>query len=211
MIPNSFPKFFAVLILSLLIACLMVGMTSCSSSKQFNKTENRKDSTITEKQSDSTDYWKSEAIRLESEIKQLQYLSAEFDSTKCPEIVFPEGAALLNKDSVQRLITDLNNALTGVNNKLKINADGSMELSGRLKQIKYSNEKLLKEISEKETVIDSLTKKLAEKKTEVKTEFITVEKKSKTKVLNFWWLFLIGFAAGVIVTYRLIKSNLLNT
>lgn len=200
---HSFARYFFILILSVILACIMVGMTSCTSTKHFQKTENRKDSSTTETKSDSTAYYKAEAIRLESELKQLQYLTAEFDSTKCPEIKFPEGAALLNKDSVQRLVNDLNNALNGVNNKLKVNADGSLELSGRIKQFKYSNEILEKKLLEKTDSIQLLQKKLAEKKTEVKTEYITVEKKSKTKFLNFWWLLAIGIVIGWILRSKI--------
>jgi hypothetical protein len=196
---NSFPKRFATVIFVAIAACLLISFFSCTSTKHVTKAETKYDSTYVETLRDSIRVQAIEMARLELIIRENQFSSVTFDSTRCPKIHFPAGAALLNKDSIQILITDLNNAISGLNNRVKVYADGTIEASGRLKQANYTKETLARTVMQLNRLIDSLRVVNAEKKVQIQTVTITREVRKKTSVFNLWWLISIGLVVGFIM------------
>ena len=192
--------------LSLITIAFLLWMAyGCSHSKNTFQASERNDSSRVLTLEDSLRLVISERNRLQQLYNEQQYLSVQFDSTRCPKIVFPSGTAMLNKDSIQQLVTDLNNAIEGLQNKLQINADGSVLAEGRLKDARYSHQKLLKIISEWQRKYDSLSRVKKEDKQQVITETVVKTEKTKTSFLNFWWLFFCGIPVGAILVLKFKK------
>lgn len=193
----------ALLIIISVIICIFA--SGCKTTKHISSSVINKDSLAIESLKDSVSVLKKEVSKFEQLLKEYEYSSVIFDSTKCPKIIFPEAAALLNKDSVQRLVTDLNNAIEGLNNKVKIYADGSSEYTGRIKQINSEKGRLRQTIASFEKKVDSLQKKLAEKTTQI-TEKIEAKKsdikRSGISIWPFVWTFIIGVALGIFVWWK---------
>lgn len=171
-------------------------LSSCSSSKDLQKTSTNAKEDVLKEVSDSLRVYKSEKLRLEALIRQMEFLAGEFDVTKCPQIVFPKGAAMMDKDSVQKLVNELNQAIddmaSGANNTIKKYADGTIELKGRIKNFKSINEKQSQTITEVTKERDSL--RMAKQKERIIKETVTITKTKhkKTSFLNQWWLFPAG-------------------
>ncbi len=161
------------------LSCNTVKKTS-SDKKEFNYS-------LQQKRIDSIRVLVEENTRLQQELKEAEYATAEFDSTKCPKIVFPACPDFINADSINRLVNDLNNAIEGLNNKVKFYADGSIEYTGRLKQFKYANEKQSITIANLKKVVDSLTAKRSEKNESARV--VTEYKTEYKKVTVFPWYF----------------------
>lgn len=191
----------------LLISLLSWLLTSCTSTKDLHTVTVNKDSIYAETLKDSIRVIKSEKSVLEQELRESQFASVIFDSTRCPKIVFPVGVALLNKDSIQRLVTDLNNAIDGLNNKVKVFADGSFEANGRVKKANYSIDRLGRLILERDATIDSFKQVLSKKKTEVKTDTTTNDLHKKTSFFS-WWIILIiailSFVGGIFFSKKML-------
>ncbi len=168
---------------------------SCTTTKQTTEKKQEYDAASVQRIKDSNQVLRQENLKLEQELKEAEYAIADFDSTDCPEIVIPDCPAMMNADSVNRLVSDLNNAISGLNNKVKFYADGSIEYSGRLKQFKYANEKQSKTIAELSSKTDSLSMALSEAKKNVR--LVTEEKTLYKKTTVFPWYFwlITGFFA----------------
>jgi hypothetical protein len=160
---------------------------SCTTVKKTSSDKKEFDYSLQQRLIDSNRVLREDNIRLQQELRQAEYATAEFDSTKCPKIVFPACPDFVNADSVNRLVNDLNNAIEGLNNKVKFYADGSIEYTGRLKQFKYANEKQSITIANLKKVVDSLTAKRSEKKESVRV--VTEYKTEYKKVTVFPWYF----------------------
>lgn len=181
----SFPRLLSAFIITVVIICMMIGcLSSCTTTKEVNKTSLVKDSTAIKELQDSLHLLRSEKATLEQLLRESEFATVEFDSTRCPQIHFPEGAAMLNKDSVQRLITDLNNSIAGLNNRIRTYADGSREITGRLKSVTYSRDKEVQSRLQLERIVDSLRQVKQKEKVVTHTEIKEVVKRKKVKVLT---------------------------
>lgn len=181
----SFPRLLSAFIITVVIICMMIGcLSSCTTTKEVNKTSLVKDSTAIKELQDSLHLLRSEKATLEQLLRESEFATVEFDSTRCPQIHFPEGAAMLNKDSVQRLITDLNNSIAGLNNRIRTYADGSREITGRLKSATYSRDKEVQSRLQLERIVDSLRQVKQKEKVVTHTEIKEVVKRKKTKLLT---------------------------
>jgi len=129
----------ALISISLLLFVLSIG---CTTQKHIVTAKTNIDSSVIRELQDSVRLLVTEKQGLEQKIHELEFGSVIFDSTRCPQIHFPEGAAMMNKDSVQSLIDQLNESISGMNNKIKRYADGTIEVTGRLKSANYSKDKL---------------------------------------------------------------------
>jgi len=179
--------------LYLIAATIVVAfLFSCTSSRHVVKTETIVDSSATEAYKDSFRVAKEEAIHWRSKYNEQEYNEVEFDSSKCPPpfITIDEHC---NADSVRAVLEGI------YTNKVKVLANGTKEYSGNIARFKFKLEKSEeRELVYKQT-IDSLRMALSEKKIEYKTVTVEKEVKSKTKVLNFWWLLIVGLVAGLFI------------
>lgn len=176
-------------------------LASCTSQKQIltrQLTETR--STLASAQ-DSLAVLTREAARLESELRELQYSILQFDESPCPEIRIPEGAALLNADSVNRLIADLNAALSGANNQLQVYADGSFKAQGRITRFQQDLSRTIRQLQEITRQRDSLVASRQDAKTEEKIVYRDREKIVERTVFP-WWFWLI-VVAGIWLGWRI--------
>lgn len=169
---------------SLLITLFCIIMPGCTTTKEVNKTSLVKDSTAIKELQDSLHLLISEKATLETLLKESEYATVIFDSTRCPEVRLPDCPAMLNKDSVQRLIADLNNSINGLNNRVKTYADGSREISGRLKSATYSRDKEMLTRLQLQRELDSLRQVKQKERVITHTEVKTVEKRKKVKLLT---------------------------
>lgn len=198
-----FPRLFAAFFVTIIMLCLFIGcLSSCTTTKEVNKHSLVKDSSVVKELQDSIRLLISEKAWLEQVLKENEYATVEFDSTRCPQIVFPEGAAMLNKDSIQRLVNDLNNSILGLNNRIRTYADGSREITGRLRSATYSKDKEIQQRLKLEREVDSLRQLKQKEKVVVNTVEKIKEVRKKTKFLNQWWLLPAGFIAGVCFCHR---------
>jgi len=193
------PKTIAQLIIVIATVITIVALSACTTTKKSFTHAVNSDSLHIVSLTDSVNMLKIEYERLEQINRENQFITVVFDSTQCPKIRFPEGAALMNKDSIQKLINNLNDAIDGMNNKINVDANGAIQANGKIKQLTYSKDKLIQIIQEKDKIIDSLGKRKFEDKTDVKKSDVTTITKKKTTFLNFWWLLIVGFAGGYIV------------
>lgn len=183
---------YRIAVVALLLTALAV--VSCTSEKQVlsrQLTETR--STLASAQ-DSLAVLTREAARLESELRELQYSILQFDESPCPEIRIPEGAALLNADSVNRLIADLNAALSGANNELQVYADGSFKAQGRIARFQQDLSRTIRQLQEVTRQRDSLAASRKDAKTEEKIVYRDREKIVERTVFPWWFWLIVGVA-----------------
>lgn len=192
--------------LLLILLCLVVILFSCTTTKSVQKNSTSTDLTNVQELRDSIHMLESEVETLSQTINESEYVSAEFDSTKCPDIRLPGCPAMLNKDSVNQLIADLNNAISGMRNQVKISADGSVEANGRLKSVKYQKDKQEQTISELQRTIDSLKSVQQISTVSVKTNTSSEHMELKRKLLTNWWLYLLAFVLGWLSCMQFRKS-----
>lgn len=190
----------------ILIILSALYLTGCASSKHTNRQYRQSDSTMVENLQAELRTMRTERDHFEARVKELETGTVEFDTTPCPAI--PEiHCPGLNTDSVNKIINNLNNLYAGAMNKVKVAADGSMELSGRLKSYRYQNERQAELLADKERTIDSLQKLVSEKKVETST----VEKIVDKEVKRFqWWLLVVGIILGWLLKKYWTKLNPLN-
>lgn len=184
----------------LLAFALMFLLSSCVSTKDVAKSTEQIMSERIVELTDSSRVLQSEISRLTSEIRELQYSGVVFDVSRCPQIHFPEGIALMNKDSIQRLINDLNNAISQQTNRVSILADGTIQAEGKLKSASVTKDKLIKTVQELQHTIEALRLVKQKEKQTVITKTVTITKHKRTVPL--WWLYVICFGLGYFVCYR---------
>jgi hypothetical protein len=194
-------KLYKIRLLTFLLLLCIFGMVAlfagCTSTKNLEKQKEEVRIKQTRELIDSLDFYKKEVLRIESELRESEYNTVTFDSTKCPEVHIPDCPGMANNDTVQKLILDLNSAINKMNlmeNKIKTYADGSVEASGRIKMFKRENEKLSRFTIEQQKIIDSL-RSIKQKDVAV-VETVKEEKKLDKKTSwGLWWLWLlIGFS-----------------
>ncbi|CAL7961522.1 membrane hypothetical protein [Gammaproteobacteria bacterium] len=185
---------------AILVIVLVMVIQSCTSTKKFSQVTDTASEVRIETLQDSLSVIKQEKEHLENLIREMEFTSVIFDSTRCPEIPrLPEGIAMLNKDSVQELIDKYNYIINGLSNKIVIASDGSITASGRIKQLQRTTDKLLQTIADKDKRYDSLLKTKQEVKQENKHEQTKIASSKKVTFLNFWWLLVIGTIIGFII------------
>lgn len=180
----------AILVILLFLAtCFLT--SGCGYQRKLQKLSHEKDSVVTSIR-DSTSHVISEIKKThDSETKQLKNTIAEFDYTPCPDVVIDSNC---NKDSLVKIIRILEARVREQNSTIKVNADGSYELQGKIRSLNFINEFFSKENDVLWKRNDSLSKVKQENKTQV-TETVKT-KDVQTKVKFPWWLIAIGFVGG---------------
>lgn len=182
---------------------------SCTSTKKVATTTNETSESKTAN-IDSIVKVKSDSLRLLYEEKQRQFetgvifMNTQLDSL-CQMVINELQAGVLEGDErADSLLQALRKIIRPVN-VIKVNRDGSFEASGQIQsfnlkisewQKRYDSLRVEKERS------DSLNKALSEQN---KTILSKTNLDKKTKVLNFWWLFLIGFVAGIFIDRKFLS------
>lgn len=177
------------LILVIIIMVLLLLATACSTQKHIVSTKATVDSTAINEKDSIIRVLTQDNQRLTSEIHELQYAGVTFDTSGQHPVYIIEGEAACNVDSILALLHD-------ANNKVKIYADGTIEANGRLKSAYYSKDKANRFIIELQRINDSL--RAVKQKEEIRyiTNTVTVDRQVKRSLLNFWWLFMIGFISA---------------
>jgi hypothetical protein len=162
--PNGYDCFLLFLVL---VIVLVIGLTSCTSTKEVTKRVELVDSTVVKSLSDSIRLLKSENQRLTADITELQYSGVRFDTVYIPG------------DTITNTVT--------------ITKEGEIKASGRVSAAYVSKSTLTRIISEYSRVIDSLK---AVKQTEQIRTVTKIEYKDKVKKVSFipFWVWIL-FAA----------------
>jgi len=207
-------RFFLVVLAYLLAVIVLSILASCTATKKVNTSKQTYDSSYATKLVDSLQVLKKENQNLKATISEKETVDVVFDNTLCPPCpklpTIPKNLDLLNKDSINHLIHDLNdliqfqnNYMAGQDNKIKRLADGSIEYSGRLKSYSQSDEKKQEIINSLIRESDSLRGILQQNNTTV----VKVDEKKqvdkKTSVLDFWQWIVAVFIGGAICGYWL--------
>jgi hypothetical protein len=197
------PKFFIGLLTTIALLILGAGcLSSCSTSKDVFKSEQSKDSTVERELRDSLHLLKKERDTFKQQLDEAQYMTAEFDKTKCPDIKPPKCPDFAIPDSVTRYVNELKDALAGMNNKVKRYADGSIEYQGRISKLTASSFKNQMLLVEKDIEIDSLRRVTQKEKIVYVDRVVTKEVHKKSSFLSQWWLFPAGMLFMLLIIYR---------
>lgn len=210
-------RFILVVLIYLAIVMLLSWLVSCTSTKKIATTKQTFDSTDYKLAKDSVRMLSKEVKVLKTTLLTKKQTGVEFAAPcpPCPKLPqIPGELALMNKDSVNALIEDLNNLitfnnnyLTGLENEVKIYKDGTKEFKGRIRNYSELDEK-------KQETIDSLSAENDVTKLQLKEAQIQISKLSETKAVDKktsflqWWHFLIiGFIAGGVVLIPLDRKT----
>lgn len=172
--------------------------TSCRSTKNIETSSNQV-SLKENKESDSLrNVINDLKIRHEKELKEAAKTGVVFDERDCPPVVIPESCP---KDSLVKLIAALYKQISSMSNKIKINADGSIEAEGKIKSAYSDKEKLEKENTEL-ALRNEEQARLIQKQ---QTEFEALQKQKSKAVTRSsfpWILLLISLSVGLIIEYK---------
>lgn len=182
---------------------------SCTSTKKVATTTNETSESKTVN-IDSIVKVKSDSLRLLYEEKQRQFetgvifMNTQLDSL-CQMVINELQAGVLEGDErADSLLQALRKIIRPVN-VIKVNRDGSFEASGQIQSFNLKISEWQKRYDllklEKER-IDSVNKKLSEENKSL-AETRNVDK--KTKFLTNWWIYLLFFAGGMALMYKLKK------
>lgn len=195
----------------ILFAIIYLGLTtgilcSCSSQKDIFKTTN----TIDSNNSRLVDSFKFQltamAMKHQKELEEAKNTKVVFDDTPCPPAV-PVNIDSCKSDSLIKIIHLQDDYIKSLKNKVKVNADGSMEYEGKIKSVTVDlkrTEKENEELSQQNTL-------LAHWKDSVSTELKKKQTTSEKHITKKWfsmswvWIFLLGFILGCIFWHKRAK------
>lgn len=189
---------FQMLLAIILAVMLVLALSCCTTTKHLERQTVTVDSSAIKSFEEKNRALKDENWLYLQRIRELQYNNFTFDSTKCPQIKIPTCPEMLDRDSVNNLINQLNNAIQGLNNKVKYYSDGSFEVSGKLIKANISKERLIDSINNYKKSVDSLTDIIYNTEVEkhVSSDFTKKDVKRRPAFLS-WILFLIiGILGG---------------
>lgn len=155
----------------------VMAVYGCTSTKEVTKTEVRVDSTKIQELSDSIRYLMTENSKLSTTISELTYGGVVFDT-------------LHLRDTIINTIT--------------VRPDGTIEASGRIKELKFSINRQKQIIENLTRMVDSL--RVLKDKVKTETKYVSVTKDKTKKTTMFPWYLLVIAAAAAVVFY-LIKST----
>lgn len=215
---KNLQKFIFSVLLLLMLFFALIGMVSCNATKKVNTSKQTFDSSAINILKDSVRNLKKEVQTLKQVISEKETTEIIFDNTFCPPCPqlpsIPQNLDLLNKDSINALIHDLNdliqfqnNYMAGQDNKIKRLADGSIEYSGRLKSYKQSDEKKQEIINNLIRESDSLRDVLQQNNTTVAKVDEKKDVDKKTSILNWLNFLIIGFISGGLVCVTLDRKT----
>lgn len=198
-------KFLFILMLLTMILLALIGIGSCTATKKVNTSKQSFDSAAINILKDSVRNLKKEIQTLKQTISEKETVDVVFDNTvcpPCPDVVIPKDLNTVGNDSLINLVDNLNDAIAfynnyskGLENKVKIFADGTKEYSGKLKSYKQSDEKKQEIINNLIRESDSLRDVLQQNNTTVAK--VTETKTKEVEVVVFPWYFWLitgGFA-----------------
>ena len=187
------------IIWALIVILTIIMLSGCGTEKKLLRQKVKQDSSTITKLQEEVKLTKQENVRLEAELKQIQYAGVNFNCPPCPTIVpVIHVDSTCNIDSVKNALTDYYGTL--YQNKVKILSDGTLEAQGRLSSAMYNNTLYKKIIEEKDIRLDSFATALKAEKQNIKTVEVVMDKWKKTS-LPLWWL-IVAFVAGAIVWSR---------
>ncbi len=182
----------------LFILFMLLLIVGCHTQKHIVKSSINKDSiTIANLQRDIEDK-ETENNFLRRRLQELEYLGVEMQP--CPQINLDSlrkalVAANCSPEQIANLVAMLNAAETTI----KKQADGSLEIKGKVLRLTQAKSTLEETISTQQKEINRLITELQQQKSQVKTEAKTVDKIVDRWYIP-WWIWLV-LAAAVIATW----------
>lgn len=191
--------------MTLMVVAMLIGwFTSCNTSKNVNKTQSYYDRSVEKSLKRQIDEKNLLIAHYESRIRELETLGVVF--TECPNIDSILDAyryKLISGGCKQSTVDSLLSVISNQKATIKKNADGSLEINGRIASLQQSKQRDEKTIINLQNIITRLTNENDSLKVNVKTktEVKTVEK--KTSFIP-WWVWIVALSGYVIF---LIKSK----
>lgn len=137
----------------------------------------------------------------ERQITDLKKNKVQFQ--KCPPCPAVHIDSTCNKDSMVKIIRQLEAIVASQKQKIKINADGSIEAEGQIasisadmQKIESENHRLDMELAIKKQYTDSLEQQVTHLKQASQSH-------TKRSLLNFWWLLVIGLVGGWVIRSKI--------
>jgi hypothetical protein len=199
---KSFPSIILFLVtVALFVLLFTVIIPGCSTQKHINTSSASYDSSYVQNLEHDLQTMMEEKSRLESQLHEAEFTTVTFDSTRCPQITFPVNC---DNDSIRNLVNQLNAAINGLNNRIKVYSDGSIEYSGKLNSYKFSKDVQSNIIASQENRITQLEHSLDSSNAHVRTETKTVDKVVKKKFMPgfAFWLYLVAFILGCVFWWK---------
>lgn len=215
--PLKLHRLAAALLFLIILIAIVAAFTGCNATKKVSTTKQTYDSSTINILKDSVRNLKKEVQTLKQTISEKGSVDVVFDNTvcpPCPEVNIPKDLNTIGNDSLINLVANLNDAIAfynsyskGLENKVKIFADGSKEYSGKLKSYKQSDEKKQEIINNLIRESDSLRDVFQQNNTTVAKVDEKKDVDKKTSVLNWWHFLIIGFIGGGLVCVTLDRKT----
>lgn len=190
---------FGLMMFAILLIIVALTVASCGTTKKaFEKSTVIYDSTVSVELRDSLSVLQKSYERLQQEYNESQYNTVTFDTSSAALVAEISDLKKMVANCDPDAIARLNSIIAGLESRVKLNADGSIEASGRLRSANADYRKLLKTNVEISRENDSLRTQLAKKETGVRTVTETVTKTKKvTRFPWWWWLFVAVFVISL--------------
>jgi len=190
---------FEILVAVLIILLLIIANISCKTTKHIVSDTTKYDSTAIRK----ADSLSIEISKLSQSYEKLKTEAAKtkivFQDVPCPDVVID---STCNTDSLVKLIRQQEKYIRSLKNTVKVNADGSYELQGQVKEFQASLDKVEKETSN--LYIENVKLKITKDSLATALSKATshTEKKVKRTFMGQWWLFPAGMIFMAIIFNR---------
>jgi len=166
-----------IILLSFMLIMMAVGMCSCNTTKDVQKSYIEKDSLTVKSLQDSVRMLTLENNKLTEEIRELNYSGVIFDTVAV-------------NDTIRTVV---------------IRPDGTIEAKGNIKSASFSSEKLTTRIREMQKLIDSL--RLVKEQVRTEYRYISESKDKHKETTVFPWYLLVIAAAAYLVFWLIKKSR----
>lgn len=159
----------------IIVFCLFVA--ACSN-KHISKTQTDASLSRQTELEDSVRLLVNTVEMLQSTIRQLQFGTVEFDSSKCPPPII-NVPANCNVDSIRHLIESF------YQDQIKVFANGDIEVRGKLRNLNFTLQRLIEEKKTLQKALDSTAASKQKERVDIQYQEKIVEKKISRIP---WWL-----------------------
>jgi hypothetical protein len=133
-------------LIALILIAFAVSFFGCSTQRKMQRYKTKYDSTVLKEKESIIFSLRAEKSVLEKQLKESQFLSIEFDSTKCPKIekvIIPENCdsdSLISVIEKMNIMIDLVNSYNSkLSNRVTVLADGTISADGKLLRFSLLN------------------------------------------------------------------------
>lgn len=188
----------------ILSAAMVLLLSSCRTTKDISVNTAQSDSLYRARMEDSLKMLATYRENYEKMVQTFNETGVVFDPEPCPPIdsIY---ALLDSAGKIQYENILLREKIASVSNKLEVAADGSIKAEGRISSYKRTQQSLEREISNKDSTIEILQKKVSEQEAQLSTKQTEKIVHVKRSVFpGYWWFgLLVTLIGGWVLRSRL--------